>query len=416
MRSNPVALIGLALLLLGGAAAALYWAFAAPADSAPPIQTAELNDPAPQEPQRPAPRPDVQPERQPGNSAQPAGTDAGSAENHETPVIRPVESGATAEAIRQRSRMEFDGNRSEDREFSATISGRVSDSTGRGIEGATVKADGMPGARRALGRAGQPRFTASTKTNAAGEYELELKASLPPGVETLSAQVTAGAPGNIPGEPLALDSLQKGEHRRGADLAMKTAAIVRGKVFDNAGTPLEGITIVATRRSEERTPIARRGVRDDRGAARTDENGEWKMDALTPGEWTFSARGPEHEQPVEQRFTLALAEGVESVAQDIIMLRATTIRARLLTSEGKAIGGPGVRVTAVLKLSTGQVATATGTVDAEGNAVFARVAPTAVEMTVRVNGYEIGSATPVSPLPNAEYDAGTIYLTPASGD
>lgn len=416
MRSNRAFLTILTLLLTGGAAAALYWTFVVANEGPqPPRQTAELSDPEPvasmQSPGPTAPPAIAQPQ---DTKPQPRTPDS-APEAPDAPVIKAVDAPELAESLRFRGMPEIENRLNGRMEFSATIHGRVTDSTGNGVEGATVQAGGISGARAnvgALGRAGAPRFATTATTDASGNYEIVLKASLRSNTEAVQVQLSATAAGCVPGEPLILDAVRNGEERRGADLSMKLAALVRGKVFDATGTPLAGITILATRQAENPRQPRRRDMPAGRNAVQTDENGEWKMDTLAPGEWQFMATGPEHDLPVEQRFTLALAEGIESVAPDMTMQRTTAIRARLMHQDGSPISGDSLRATAVLKLSTGQVATSTGLVDEAGYVVFARVPPESQELTVRVNGYEPSSPVAVSPLPHSESDAGTIYLTP----
>ncbi len=154
----------------------------------------------------------------------------------------------------------------------AVIAGRVVDSAGRGIEGASVSAGG-----------------AKLETPAGGAFRLEVEWG---SAETHALRLRASAPGmtSVAGREL---QLTPGASIQGITLVLHTGATVYGKAtWEGGSEPAAGITVEAVHGDRTDT----KGDVDLNLAERTtvtNDKGEYRVEGLPPGQWFIRGKNAE---------------------------------------------------------------------------------------------------------------------------
>jgi hypothetical protein len=175
--------------------------------------------------------------------------------------------------------------------------------TGKGtasIRGRVTAADtGKPLRRAQLTLVGTPAFQRyNTSTNARGEYELK---GLPEGRYTLAVsrggylRVEYGErrPGDG-GKPI---QVAEGQHVDRIDVALPRAGIISGRLVDETGEPIAGVSVYAMRQSYY---LGRRRLVPMGHVVPTDDTGHYRLLGLEPGEYyvmatardTWTVKGP----------------------------------------------------------------------------------------------------------------------------
>lgn len=150
----------------------------------------------------------------------------------------------------------------------ASVAGRVVDSTGNAVRGATVKADDGS-------RAGNPWAGARGETTETDDEGAFVLAGLTPGGVSLTASAEEWADS----EALALE-LAPGEEREGANLALRIGGRIEGMVVTPEGDPMVG------QRVSWGPNAMGFGSLDD---TTTDGSGRFVFEHVTPGDWAVSA-------------------------------------------------------------------------------------------------------------------------------
>lgn len=201
--------------------------------------------------------------------------------------------------------------------------------------------------------------------------------------------------------------VQVGETTR-LDIELPAGAVVRGRVTDGAGNPLEGARVEALRLMTWRNEDAGNGTsvsvfpggrtlaeRGEDGVHRTRfvstlseshsaADGRYVVGQLPPGEVLLRVTGPEvGARPVES--TLRLAPGEQREDHDVVLVAGLAISGRLVGPGGVPVEGRVALVAAegpVAITSDDQVAT-----DAEGHFEFVGLGPEARRLWVMAPGY-----------------------------
>ena len=167
-----------------------------------------------------------------------------------------------------------------DKKGTGIIRGRVVNGEGRALRRVQVRVSGeaIPEGRTA-------------STNGLGRFEVR---ELPAGRYTLSAS-RAGYLGmaygqSWPGEPGRPLELVDGQTIENADLVLPHTAIISGRVFDEAGDPLVGATVLTL---QMRFFNGKRRLTPVRGNAVTDDTGQYRLSGLEPGEYYVQASSRE---------------------------------------------------------------------------------------------------------------------------
>jgi hypothetical protein len=245
------------------------------------------------------------------------------------------------------------------------------------IRGHIVRTDGPPLARAEVRlatteKAGPPR---TATTDESGAYEFT---ALPAGRYTLTAMKTGYVSLQF-GQRRAFEAgqailLKAGETRERVDVALPRHGAVTGRIVDENGEPLEGVSVSVT---EIRSVGGRRRIAAVPGvqARQTNELGRFRVYGLPPGDYAVRAevgqagsddlRGfpvtyfPGTTNSAEaQRIRIGLADEVSNVDFALAPVRTARITGRTFTSSGEPFEG-GVQMRPTWR-STGTVAEAVG--------------------------------------------------------
>lgn len=245
------------------------------------------------------------------------------------------------------------------------------------IRGHVARTDGPPLARAEVRlttaeRSGPPRVAI---TDESGAYEFT---ALPAGRYTVMAIKTGYVRIEFgqrrPFEPGAVIALKAGEMRERVDVALPRHGAITGRVVDEHGDPLEGVSISV---NEVRSAGGKRQLTTVPGVAvrQTNELGRFRIYGLLPGDYAVRAevgqagsddlRGypvtyfPGTTNAAEaQRIRIGLAEEVLNIDFALAPVRTARITGRTFTSTGEPFEG-GVQMRPTWR-STGTVAEAVG--------------------------------------------------------
>jgi hypothetical protein len=222
--------------------------------------------------------------------------------------------------------------------------------TGR-ISGQVVSGDArpLPSAQVALSARGmEPRVVT---TDALGHFDFQ---DVPAG----SFRITASKAGYLPvtaDEPAAPSiDLTPGQKREGIAIALERWGTLTGRVFDEYGEPLEGVSIQLLQLRYEAG--RRRLVPVGPPRRLTDDTGAYRLYALTPGQYVVSAAAadvaaadlpgyarsyyPGTPTPAQAQF-VAIAPGQDVAGIDVTMSRTSTVlvAGRILNAAGEPTSG-----------------------------------------------------------------------------
>jgi hypothetical protein len=134
-----------------------------------------------------------------------------------------------------------------------------------------------------------PEHRIATKTSADGHFELK---NVPPAQYKLrvsrNGYVTQELNQKKPGDPGATFTLRAGQRTTDLVFKLARAAVISGKVFDEDGEAMVGVSVNAVRR-EFTNGRKRFGVASE---SRTDDLGEFRLFGLAPGRYYISAQQP----------------------------------------------------------------------------------------------------------------------------
>ncbi|MGH9360970.1 MAG: carboxypeptidase regulatory-like domain-containing protein, partial [Thermoanaerobaculia bacterium] len=223
-------------------------------------------------------------------------------------------------------------------EAGSSIAGRVLDTAGKPIAGATVR----PNPAFSNNQGYDPRFQSLQDANALsdseGRYLLE---GLPPHPNyRVVATHREYAPSSS--KPLALNAREAVEN---ADLTLSRGGVVRGRVVDEKGSPLAGAGVSASRaRGQGAAEEEEVGYYfgDPRSASATsDRDGNYSLPRLEAGLYTLRAqlRG----RASAQRDGVQLVEERATEAIDFTLGEGETLAGRVVDSDGSPIAGARVR-------------------------------------------------------------------------
>ena len=260
-------------------------------------------------------------------------------------------------------------------ERGAALSVRVADSEGQPLEGAEVwVVPRDPRDWNAYYREGPAAVTGPD-----GEAEVP---DLPPG---RSVSLDLCRSGYLPA-PLVLREVS-GEP---AEVVLKPAAGISGRVVDPAGAPVEGARLVAwlSGESPERPESVRPCFREA-GSASSDGEGRFTLTPLPPGWWTVRARAAGWLAADSERRQVHAGESLEGV--EIVLGQGAVVTGRVLSPEGAPLAGAEVQV---LGERSGP-ATVSGT-----------------DGAYRLEGVETGERTVEATHPEHEFAGRTLEVTP----
>ncbi len=226
----------------------------------------------------------------------------------------------------------------------ALLAGQVVEAgTTRPIAGALVTLGGTPSRSESpvvfsFDQAAIPGGNRQTVTNNQGHF---LFADLPPGTYSVQAEKSGFVPGGH-GKSRATglpQTVMLGEDDRVADLriALSKYATIGGRVLDEAGEPIIGVTVLAMRRRFDngltQFETAAFGMADE-----TDDRGEFRLATLISGDYILSIRSTQATVPMSVVDTWRQATSAGTVADFNRELRASGSPNVGSTTGGVAIG------------------------------------------------------------------------------
>jgi Carboxypeptidase regulatory-like domain len=261
------------------------------------------------------------------------------------------------------------------------------------IRGHVVRADGpaIPHAEVRLLSPDKPGDARVTLTDQDGRYEFE---ALPAGRYTIAASKTGFVSREFgqeralePGQPV---QIRTGETRERVDIALPRHGAISGRVIDENGEPVEGITVSV---KEIRSVGGRRRLAAVSGvtARQTNELGRYRVYGLQPGDYVISAEialgDTDNNRPFPityfpgtinpdqaQQIRIGWADEVSNIDFALAPVRAARVTGRTVTSSGELFQA-GVQMRPSWR-STGAIAEAVGArAQPDGGFEFVNVPP-----------------------------------------
>ncbi|MCC7509934.1 MAG: carboxypeptidase regulatory-like domain-containing protein [Planctomycetes bacterium] len=308
--------------------------------------------------------------------------------------------------------------------FTVTISGRVIDDAGRGVDGAQVSARfsyalakptaGEENSRRRVARSSATDAGVVATTDAGGHYSATITARLAAEVDLVNVAMSATAERFAPGAAVVLKDVKQADQRTGVDLTMFSAGIATGRVVDRQGSPMKGVTVrciqgASTRGEKQSEPARRSSIATH--TAQTDADGKFKMTGLIPGDWIFFAASKTHQEP-DQPEKLTVLAGSEHVLPDIVMAPFTSVRVRLLHEDGTVVTER-PSVTLYFKHANNSTRGLAGRADAEGYVTITGVPADATEFSLSPRGYEAITGNYLRLIEGQLNEAGEFRIRPS---
>jgi hypothetical protein len=285
----------------------------------------------------------------------------------------------------------------------------VPNAKGTGVlRGRVLNAEGRPLRRVQIRLSGETIPEGRTaSTNTAGRWEMR---ELPAGRFTLGATRSGYLNAQYgqkrfgePGRPLELADAQALEN---LDFTLTHNGVISGHVYDEAGEPLAGATVMPL---QMRFFNGRRRLTPTRGTSITDDSGQYRIGGLDPGDYyiqvtsreTWETEPPDVKtmgfMPTMYPAAVAMTEaqpvrvraGQEVVAIDVPLVpgRAATVSGTAVNSQGLPLAGENVGLSVEIRGEQFQSffgGTSTK-VNPDGTFVFRNVAPGEYHLNVRVN-------------------------------
>jgi hypothetical protein len=224
------------------------------------------------------------------------------------------------------------------------------------------------------------------------------------------------------GNPLAgiTLSLAAGQEMNDLQFNLIPGSTISGKILDGAGNPVPKATVLALQ------PIYRRGSKEyiPLGSAASDENGEYRLANLGPGNYLLSASSRNGEgiatfypnsANLSSAAAVAVGAGAAAAGKDIRMVKATTFRVagKLAAENAAAAIGWLTRKGAD---ATSLVTRVAAPIDPDGSFVFPNVPPGAYVLTATEQDGVAPASAPLSVTVAAKNVEGIVLKPQASGE
>lgn len=167
----------------------------------------------------------------------------------------------------------------------STISGTVVDPEEQPIPGASITALRSAGGARGGGMVFMARVVRPVGADDLGQFEIQ---DVEPGKITLTASATGYQQQSLPEVEVAA-----GENVEGLKFVLQPGAVVQGQVFAPDGSPAGGARVGPVRSTEG--PLRGGGFED----SRTDGDGRYRLENLTPGPASIEANHDDHGRAVK---------------------------------------------------------------------------------------------------------------------
>lgn len=238
-----------------------------------------------------------------------------------------------------------------------------------------------------------------------------------------------------PGRPIELGD---GETMENLELTMTHNAVITGRIFDEAGEPLAGATVMPM---QMRFFNGRKRLVPTRGNAISDDSGQYRLGSLEPGDYYVYATSRETWEtdppdvrtmgfmPTMYPAAIGMTEaqrvrvraGQEAAGIDIALVpgRAGTISGTAVNSQGVPLAGETVNLSIEIRgesFASFQGGTSTK-VNPDGTFTFKNVAPGEYHINARANPTDrpIEAANVIVNVPGGDVDGVSVVTSAAGG-
>jgi uncharacterized GH25 family protein len=280
-----------------------------------------------------------------------------------------------------------------EREFSVpidlggSISGRVIESTGTPVAGATVRPSVNVTSPEEWNQGFGNVFAISVATLADGSFKLE--GLLPHKAYTVSATQKDHAPGASKGIVV-----ERRGSVEGIEITLPPGATIRGRITDASGsTGIAGASVQAQLERQEESEN-RFFVQNNQGpsAAASDSEGNYILKALAAGSYTVRVQAKDRMSA--SRTGVEVEEGGTASGIDLVLGAGETLRGKVVDSDGAPVAGADVQISSNESAQT--------RTDAEGKFQATGVPKGSVSVNVSKQGFEQSSAQVKAPGPEVQ--------------
>lgn len=226
-------------------------------------------------------------------------------------------------------------------DFNVEVSGTVVDSRGNPVPGADVFAD----INERLGDRGAMMVTFNdlgdkiATTDNGGAFTATVKAKVGE-----KSQVTlilrARAKGYAESKRLSVDA-KSGDSKTGLRLVLPGAGSVRGRVIDQQGSAIAGVTVSLSPQRGSGVTYGEEVILGGqaKNAGVTDASGSYEIVDMAEGSYSLNLRAPGWREKSGPRVVDVKPDQVSQVETDFVLVPTTCLRARLCDADGKPISG-----------------------------------------------------------------------------
>ena len=301
-------------------------------------------------------------------------------------------------------------------DFSVNVSGTVTDSKGNPVAGADVYAD-INERFGSENNVMMVNFNDSGEkfatTDGGGNFNGTVK-----GQAGEKSQVTlalrAKAKGYAESRKVNVDA-KNGDTKTDIRLTLQGAGSVRGRVVDQSGLGVAGVTVSLTnQRGNNGMDFGGEMVSfggPGKNAAVSDSNGAYQIDDVAEGSYAIALKAPGYREKSGPRNVDVKPDTVSQLDSDFVLAATTCLRARLVGADGKALSG-----WATVELTPagggGGVQRLNASVGQDGSLVVNDPPVGDYMVVVKLWGYFDSASTAQLFTQDQTSDLGTLTLTP----
>lgn len=286
-----------------------------------------------------------------------------------------------------------------------TLAGRVVNDIGEPIAGAGLTLDyTVPVTRESRGRTPTKNSSMSfAATDNDGFYRANLKLVFPSEEGELEVQVYAGSGNGLRSTENRSLTVKIGGTYEHVDFTVPRGGALMGQVVNQRFESVAGAKVFAQWTD---------GTKTDRAIqSTTDENGAFQFDGLKPGSYQVFATIEGYQPDGDIQVIEVASADTVNMTTPIKMKPYTGLKVRLVSTHGQPSGN----LSATFYNADGKATQSSAKADREGNAIIGGVPEDAIEMVIKLNGYQTTDRIPVSVIKDDHNDLGEIQLLPSLG-
>ncbi len=302
-------------------------------------------------------------------------------------------------------------------DFTATITGTVTDTAGQNIAGAGIYGDfsenyggGGSVMRVSIGGEGQDSGQLLTTTDSGGSFRIDINRKVNEKAG-LHVDLVAKSQGYADSKTIGV-SLKNGDTKEGIKLALRQAGSVAGRVVDQSGSGVSGLQVSLS----GGTQLGDLGLEIEMGgagsklSATTDGAGEYRIENVPEGDYRLKLRGAGYRE-VSGPAQIKVKPGSETRAPaDFVVTITCSVRLVVLDASGQPLRA---WLTLNFKDAEGKsVKKLNGMTDAEGN--FSANEPPVGNFSVEVTAWGFTpQSLPANVMEGLVCDLGRLALQPS---